>query len=76
MYVDGHEQEDAVAYRTWFLERMRNETFMPKFVGPGMELKIWLAVYSIILVTHDDSTISVGMPVDVLSAGNVTARFL
>ena len=58
MYVDGHEREDALAYRTQFLEQMRNETFMPKFVGPEMELEIWLAVDSIILVTHDDSTIT------------------
>ena len=59
MYVDGNEREDFVAYRTQFLERMKiYEPFMPQFVGPEMESESWPARDAIILVTHDESTIT------------------
>ncbi|KAJ7118185.1 hypothetical protein C8R44DRAFT_625831, partial [Mycena epipterygia] len=68
MYVDGHEREDVVAYRTAFVKRWL-EQYEPRMVeydnnrnvkktpvGYVLERKFRGQPFRLILVTHDEST--------------------
>jgi hypothetical protein len=60
MYVDGHEREDVVEYRTWFLgEYGRLEGRMRRFKQDGSiekEPELQVGERPIREVTHDEST--------------------
>jgi hypothetical protein len=58
MYFDGHEREDVVAYRTKFLEEMKElERRMVRYEGETMEPippALGTGERELILVTHDE----------------------